>query len=184
MIFCLAGCPQLGRSMSDPFLLSLVPAGPISSHGSPSCPTNVIVGGSSLIQRRVGLILSSVPTVRSQAQSSSTTASPYQRQGEYPPPMNPNAMGGPAFGSGGPGRPGPGRPGPRPGPGRPGPRPGPGRPGLGRLQFFDTRIGALERAASGTSERAPLLSAKVGMLAEHRTDAVEQEPAADHARCR
>ena len=44
---------------------------------------------------------SSVPTVRSQAQSSSTTAPPYQRQGEYPPPMNPNAMGGPAFGSGG-----------------------------------------------------------------------------------
>jgi hypothetical protein len=43
---------------------------------------------------------SSVPTVRSQAQSSSTTAPPYQRQGEYPPPMNPNAMGGPAFGSG------------------------------------------------------------------------------------
>ena len=32
---------------------------------------------------------SSVPTVRSQAQSSSTAASPYQRQGEYPPPMNP-----------------------------------------------------------------------------------------------
>jgi uncharacterized protein len=44
---------------------------------------------------------SSVPTVRSQAQSSSTTAPTYQRQGEYPPPMNPNAMGGPAFGSGG-----------------------------------------------------------------------------------
>jgi len=44
---------------------------------------------------------SSVPTVRSQAQSSSTTAPPYQRQGEYPPPMNPNAMGGPAIGSGG-----------------------------------------------------------------------------------
>ena len=44
---------------------------------------------------------SSVPTVRSQAQSSSTTAPPYQRRGEYPPPMNPNAMGGPAFGSGG-----------------------------------------------------------------------------------
>jgi uncharacterized protein len=44
---------------------------------------------------------SSVPTVRSQAQSSSTTAPPYQRQGEYPQPMNPNAMGGPAFGSGG-----------------------------------------------------------------------------------
>ena len=44
---------------------------------------------------------SSVPTVRSQAQSSSTTAPPYQRQGEYPPPINPNAMGGPAFGSGG-----------------------------------------------------------------------------------
>jgi uncharacterized protein len=44
---------------------------------------------------------SSVPTVRSQAQSSSTTAAPYQRQGEYPPPMNPNAVGGPAFGSGG-----------------------------------------------------------------------------------
>jgi uncharacterized protein len=43
----------------------------------------------------------SVPTVRSQAQSSSTTAPPYQRQGEYPPAMNPNAMGGPAFGSGG-----------------------------------------------------------------------------------
>jgi len=42
---------------------------------------------------------SSVPTVRSQAQSSSTTAPPYQRQGEYPPPMNPNAMGGSAFGS-------------------------------------------------------------------------------------
>ena len=44
---------------------------------------------------------SSVPTVRSQAQSPSTTAPPYQRQGEYPQPMNPNAMGGPAFGSGG-----------------------------------------------------------------------------------
>jgi hypothetical protein len=37
---------------------------------------------------------SSVPTVRSQAQSSATTAPPYQRQGE-------NAMGGSAFGSGG-----------------------------------------------------------------------------------
>ena len=71
--------------MSDPFLLPLVPAEPISPHGSPSCPTNVIVGGSSLIQRRVGLVLNSVPTVRSQAQSSSTTAPPYQRQGEYPP---------------------------------------------------------------------------------------------------
>ena len=42
---------------------------------------------------------SSVPTVRSQAQSSSTTVPPYQRQGDYPPP--PNAMGGSAFGSGG-----------------------------------------------------------------------------------
>jgi uncharacterized protein len=43
----------------------------------------------------------SVPTERSPAQSSYATAPPYQRQGEYPPPMNPNAMGGPAFGSGG-----------------------------------------------------------------------------------
>ena len=43
----------------------------------------------------------SVPTVRSPAQSSSATAPPYQRQGEYPPQLNPNAMGGPAFGSGG-----------------------------------------------------------------------------------
>ncbi len=37
--------------------------------------------------------------------------------------------------------------------------------------------------AAAASERAPLLSAKAGMLAEHRTDAVEQEPAADHACC-
>jgi ribosomal protein L37E len=28
------------------------------------------------------------------------------------------------------------------------------------------------------------VSAQAGMITEHRTDAVEQEPAADHARCR
>ena len=39
-------------------------------------------------------------------------------------------------------------------------------------------------AAAGTSERAPLVSAQAGMITEHRMDAVEQEPAADHARCR
>ena len=39
-------------------------------------------------------------------------------------------------------------------------------------------------AAAGTSERAPVLPAEAGMLAEHRTDAVKQEPAADYARCR
>ena len=36
-----------------------------------------------------------------------------------------------------------------------------------------------------TPERAPLVSTKAGMIAEHRTDAVEQEPATNHARrCR
>ena len=29
-----------------------------------------------------------------------------------------------------------------------------------------------------------LVSAKAGMIAEHRTDAIKQQPAADHARCR
>jgi hypothetical protein len=43
---------------------------------------------------------------------------------------------------------------------------------------------AVSGAAASTPERVPLMSAKGGMIAEHRTDAVEQEPAADHARCR
>ena len=43
---------------------------------------------------------------------------------------------------------------------------------------------AIGGAAAGTPERAALVSAKAGMITEHRTDAVEQEPAADHARCR
>ena len=38
--------------------------------------------------------------------------------------------------------------------------------------------------AARTPERAPLVSTKAGMIAEHRTDAVEQQPAANHARCR
>jgi hypothetical protein len=40
---------------------------------------------------------------------------------------------------------------------------------------------AIAGGAARTPERAPLVSAKAGMITEHRTDAVEQEPATDHA---
>ena len=43
---------------------------------------------------------------------------------------------------------------------------------------------AIGGAAAGTLERAPFVSAKAGVITKHRSDAVEQEPAADHARCR
>ena len=40
-------------------------------------------------------------------------------------------------------------------------------------------------AAAGTYQPATtLVSAKAGVLTEHRTDAVEQKPASDHACCR
>ena len=43
---------------------------------------------------------------------------------------------------------------------------------------------AIGGGAARTPKRAPLVSTKAGMIAEHRTDAVEQEPATNHARCR
>jgi hypothetical protein len=46
------------------------------------------------------------------------------------------------------------------------------------------RQSAIGGTAAGTPERTALVSAKAGMVTEHRTDAVEQKPAADQARCR
>ena len=43
---------------------------------------------------------------------------------------------------------------------------------------------AIGGAAARTPERARLVSAKAGVITKHRSDAVEQEAAPDHARCR